>query len=56
MSRRGVLLLLSVAVVVAIVGYVSSYLQSDRVSSELTLVLVEGEVNLKNRGQDQVVA
>ena len=56
MSRRGVLLLLSVAVVVAIVGYVSSYLQTDRVSSELTLVLVEGEVNLKNRGQDQVVA
>jgi hypothetical protein len=56
MSRSALAVVLSVAILIAVAGYASSYLKSDRVSSELTLVLVEGEVQLNSPSRQQVVA
>jgi hypothetical protein len=55
MSRHSVAWLVGLAVMVAIGGYLSSYLKGDRVSSELTLVLVEGEVYLTSGSQSGMV-
>jgi hypothetical protein len=56
MSRYALAWVVGIAVLVAIGGYLSSYLKGERVSSELILVLVEGEVQLSSPSQNKVVA